>query len=143
MYIVKNDKIVKYVQNYTVENNIIKIQWNTYENTELGFYTITAEYDRASKDSDTGVLHYAIDYTNAFEIVPTSCDEEDVDTILAGNASEPAKDGLSSFELWKKQNNLPDATYDDYVEYLQKPATDFINSIQFVYDSGYLTIETL
>lgn len=144
VYVTKNDSTAKFMQAYTVEENIVKIQWSETENNTLGFFTITAEYDRDCEDSETGIAHYAVDYPNAFQIVPFSIKEtEDMNIILSGDANQPAKDGLDGYTLWKKQTNQPNATYEDYVAYLRQPATEFVNSVDFNYTDGILTITTI
>lgn len=143
VYVTRNDNTVKSIQTYTIEGNIVKIQWSNTENDSLGFFTITAEYDRDCTESDTGLVHYAVDYPNAFQIVPFSIKEENLETILSGDANQPAKDGLDNLQLWKKETNQPNATYDDYLTFLKKPVTDFVDSIAFSYDNGILTLTTL
>ena len=60
VYVTRNDNTVKSIQTYTTEGNIVKIQWSNTENDSLGFFTITAEYDRDCTESDTGLVHYAV-----------------------------------------------------------------------------------
>lgn len=143
VYITRNDNTVKSIQTYTIEGNIVKIQWSNTENDSLGFFTITAEYDRDCTESDTGLVHYAVDYPNAFQIVPFSIKEENLETILSGDANQPAKDGLDGYTLWKQETNQPNATYNDYISYLRQPISEFINSINFDYENGALTITTI
>lgn len=143
VYVTRNDNVVKSIQTYTIQDNIVKIQWSNIENDSLGFFTITAEYDRDCLDSDTGLAHYAVDYPNAFQIVPFSIKEENLETILSGDANQPAKDGLDGYQLWKIQTSQPNATYNDYVAFLRQPATDFVNSVNFSYSNGILTLTTL
>ena len=69
--------------------------------------------------------------------------EENLETILSGDANQPAKDGLDGYTLWKQETNQPNATYNDYISYLRQPISEFINSINFDYENGTLTITTI
>lgn len=89
-------------QTFTRVDNTLSFQWSSVENVKLGTFNVTIEYDKTNSNSETGSIHYAIDFISAFQIVPVSSQEEDVDTTLSGNIEAQGVDGMSAYEIAKK-----------------------------------------
>lgn len=104
-------------QTFTITDNIIQFQWNSKENTKIGTFNATFEYDKKNSNSETGYIHSAIDYVPVFEIVPTSEDEDWDENVLSGIITEYGVDGKSAYELAVQEGYV--GTLDEWIASLK------------------------
>ena len=64
-------------QAFKVEGNIISLQYSSEENQKTGKYGVSVFWSKLDPDSETGRRDYAVDFTEAFTIVPYSEQEDD------------------------------------------------------------------
>jgi glycyl-tRNA synthetase alpha subunit len=124
-------------EDFDISGNVVTIQWSSKENTEVGTYRVTIEWDFANSNSETGYNHPIVDFYPAFEIVTLSTMENaDDNQTLTGTAVDYGKDGASAFEIWKAKYGTSTSTEADYIAYLRQPATITAES----YENGTLKL---
>lgn len=85
---------IKQEQSFTVEGNVINLQYSSEENQKTGRYGVSVFWSKQDPDSETGRREYAVDFTEAFMIVPYS-DQEDDGTIEYTGKVNQNPDGIS------------------------------------------------
>jgi hypothetical protein len=86
-------------QTFTRTDNVLAFQWSSVENTTVGVFNATIEYDKSSTASETGYIHYAVDFLSAFEVVSYSTREDYAETTLTGETVQYGADGLSAYQI--------------------------------------------
>jgi predicted pyridoxine 5'-phosphate oxidase superfamily flavin-nucleotide-binding protein len=86
-------------QTFTRTDNVLAFQWSSVENTTVGVFNATIEYDKSSTASETGYIHYAVDFLSAFEVVSYSTQEDYAETTLTGETVQYGADGLSAYQI--------------------------------------------
>lgn len=68
---------IRQEQSIEVEDNVISLQYSSEENQKTGRYGVSVFWSKADSESETGRRDYAVDFTEAFTIVPYSEQEDD------------------------------------------------------------------
>lgn len=85
---------IKQEQSFTVEGNVINLQYSSEENQKTGRYGVSVFWSKQDPDSETGRRDYAVDFTEAFTIVPYSEQEDDGTIEYTGKVNQNS-DGIS------------------------------------------------
>lgn len=133
---VRQNTTIKTSQDFTMKGNVITFQWDKIENKSVGTYDVMIVYELPRSSYEEGIDHEIIDIKDAFQIVTSSTEEQGVGEAIVV-AVESGKDGLSAYEVWKKQYGTSESTIDDYIAYLQSPCK--ISTAE--YSKGILTIK--
>lgn len=110
-------------QLFKVNGNVVSFQYSAEENVKLGLHNASFLYKKESANSETGFIQYACDFDNAFEIVPSSSQEDSTNTLM-GEAIHYGADGATAFELWKLEQGDVNLTMEDYFTWLRQPAKE-------------------
>lgn len=68
---------IRQEQTIEAEDNVISMQYTSEENQKTGRYGVSVFWSKADPKSETGRRDYAVDFTEAFTIVPYSEQEDD------------------------------------------------------------------
>lgn len=82
-------------QDFTVDANVISLQFSSEENKNTGKYGVSVFWSKPDPESETGRRDYAVDFTEAFTIVPYSEQEDDGTIEYTGKVNQNP-DGISA-----------------------------------------------
>lgn len=85
---------IRLEQTFKVEKNVISVQFSSEENQKTGRYSVSVFWSKKDPDSETGRRDYAVDFTEAFTIVPYSEQEDDGTIEYTGKVNQNP-DGIS------------------------------------------------
>lgn len=85
---------IRLEQAFKVEKNVISVQFSSEENLKTGRYGVSVFWSKQDPDSETGRRDYAVDFTEAFTIVPYSEQEDDGTIEYTGKVNQNT-DGIS------------------------------------------------
>lgn len=85
---------IRLEQTFKVEKNVISVQFSSEENQKTGRYGVSVFWSKKDPDSETGRRDYAVDFTEAFTIVPYSEQEDDGTIEYTGKVNQNP-DGIS------------------------------------------------
>lgn len=113
---VRSQKSLKRVTHaFAISSNVVSLQYSADENQQYGKHNVTVEWNDPDPRSKTGIIHKAVDFVSAFEIVESTAMEENVEVTLNGI--------VYTFGAPGKSLQYSDLTPEQIAE-LQKPATD-------------------
>lgn len=113
---VRSQKSLKRVTHaFAISANVVSLQYSADENQQYGKHNVTVEWNDPDPRSKTGIIHKAVDFVSAFEIVESTAMEENVEVTLNGI--------VYTFGAPGKSLQYSDLTPEQIAE-LQKPATD-------------------
>lgn len=82
-------------QDFSVDGNVISLQFSSEENQRTGRYGVSVFWSKSDPESETGRRDYAVDFTEAFTIVPYSEQEDDGTIEYTGKVNQNP-DGIST-----------------------------------------------
>ena len=82
-------------QDFSVAENVISLQFSSDENRNTGKYGVSVFWSKPDPESETGRRDYAVDFTEAFTIVPYSEQEDDGTIEYTGKVNQNP-DGIST-----------------------------------------------
>lgn len=135
---------------YSIAGNKITVLCLGEQQKHCDKYVLYVSYKKINGTRTPNLQPFSVD-GDAFEIVNrseettigTTSENLTVETIqLNGviSVNENGADGLNAFQVWQLQEGNEGKTIDDYLAWIQKPATDYVGSITFGYVSGKLKI---
>ena len=123
----KNFDCVGNVQSFQiVDGNIVRVEVAPKWASRLGPYRLILSYefeDLSYSDSDRKCVVDVL----AFNIVPKTCEADDLTEMAKTTDIMIGLRGLSAYDVWLKDN--PESTIDDYYNWLRQPATDAVSLI--------------
>ena len=96
---VRSQKSLKRVTHaFAISANVVSLQYSAEENHEYGKHNVTVEWNDPDARSKTGIIHKAVDFVSAFEIVASTAMEENVEVTLNGVVYTFGAPGKSAYE---------------------------------------------
>ena len=140
----------KIIPTYTIDGNKIKVLARAEDQKNIGTYALVVSYKKPNSEREPTLQLFTVDIP-AFKLVSTSSESTagttsenlTVETIqLNGviSVNQNGAQGFSAYQVWQMQTGNEGKTENEFFEFLQKPAKDFVEGVSFGYESGKLII---